>query len=187
VYYIFHNSIAFKHNQGTASLRADISMKILFIFVWVFLSGAAIHAHTEKTPTIIDNATTALTRFGWQDKVRIIPASAHKHKLLAQFVSAEAEAFVLNELKNSKKFKKSNGIMLRLFHPGAKKSFRELNRPSMHIIWYENRIEIHFDLHCPGLKRPFASYKHFREVFINFWHRSTTPQTKVARALQDNR
>jgi hypothetical protein len=162
-------------------------MKILFIFVWVVVNATVIHAHTEKTPTIIDNATKVLTRFGWQDKVRLIASSDDKYKLSAQFVSAEAEAFVLNELRNSKKFKKSNGIMLSLFHPGAKKSFRELNRPSMHIIWYENRIEIHFDLHCPGLKRPLESYEHFREVFMNFWHRSTTSQTKVARALQDNR
>ncbi len=106
MYYILHNQIAYKHNEGTALSGADIRMKILFIFVWVFVSGAAIHAHTEKTPTIIDNATTALTRFGWQDKVRFIPASAYKHKLSAQFVSAEAEAFVLDELKNSRKFKK---------------------------------------------------------------------------------
>jgi len=164
-----------------------LSIKILFIFVWIVLSGAVIHAHTEKNPTITDNAITVLTRFGWQDKVRFIPASADEHKLTAQFVSAEAEAFMLKELRNSKKFKRSNGIMLRLFHPGAKKSFRELNRPSMHIILYENKIEIHFDLHCPGVKRPLASYKHFREVFINFWHRSTTSQTKVSVALENNR
>lgn len=163
-----------------------MSIRILFIFVWVFLGSAAIHAHTETTPTIMDNATMVLTRFGWQDKVRFTSVSAYETKLTAQFVSAEAEAFVLNELRNSKKFKRSNGIMLSLFHPGAKKSFRELNRPSMHIIFYENKIEIHFDLHCPGLKRPLASYEHFREVFMNFWHRSTTSQTKVARALKNN-
>jgi hypothetical protein len=164
-----------------------LNIKILFIFVWVVLSSAVIHAHTEKNLTITDNAITVLTRFGWQDKVRFIPASADEHKLTAQFVSAEAEAFILNELRNSKKFKRSNGIMLRLFHPGAKKSFRELSRPSMHIILYENKIEIHFDLHCPGLKRPLESYKHFREVFINFWHRSTTSQSKVSVALENNR
>ena len=164
-----------------------MSIKILFIFVWVILGVAVTHANTEKNPTITDNAITALTRFGWQDKVSLLPASADKHKLTAQFVSPEAEAFILKELRNSKKFKRSNGIMLRLFHRGAKKSFRELSRPSMHIIFFENNIEIHFDLHCPGLKRPLASYKHFREVFINFWHRSTTSQKKVSVALENNR
>lgn len=164
-----------------------MSIKILFIFVWIILGAAAVYAHTEKNPTIMENATTALNRFGWQDKLRLLPASADTNCLTAQFVSAEAEAFIINELRNGKKFKRSNGIMLRLFHPGAKKSFRELNRPSMHIIFYENKIEIHFDLHCPGLKRPLASYKHFREVFINFWHRSATSQKKVSVALGNNR
>ncbi len=76
--------------------------------------------------------------------------------------------------------------MLKLFHRGAEKSFRELSRPSMHIILYENKIEMHFDMHCPGLKRPSESLRHFREVFVNFWRRPKISQEKVAAALQDN-
>ncbi len=76
--------------------------------------------------------------------------------------------------------------MLKLFHRGAKKSFRQLNRPSMHIILYEDKIEMHFDMHCPGLKRPLESLRHFREVFVNFWRRPKISQKKVAFALQDN-
>jgi hypothetical protein len=163
-----------------------MSIRILFIFVWIVVSGTVIHAHAVKTPTIIDNITTVLTKFGWQDKAKFISVSKDGHKVLAHFVSADAEAFVLNELTQSKDFKESDGVMLNLFHHGAQRSFREQNHPSLHIVWYENRIEIHFDLHCPGLKHPLESYEHFREIFMNFWHHSTTSQTKVAQALQNN-
>lgn len=178
--------MTYKYNEGITSLGADVSMKILFIFVWVIVSSAVIHAHTVKTSTIIDNTTMVLTKFGWQDKIKIISTSADGQNLSAQFVSADAEAFVLNALRQSKDFKRSNGIMLNLFHRGAKKSFREINRPSMHIILYENRIEIHFDLHCTGLKRPLESIRHFREVLVNFWRRPKISQKKVALAFQDN-
>jgi hypothetical protein len=148
------------------------------------MSGGIILAQTEKTPKITDNTTTVLTKYGWQDKIKFISVFADGHALWAQFISADAEASVLNALRQNKNFKSSNGIMLKLFHRGAKKSFRESKNPSLHIVFYENIIEIHFDLHFPALKHPLESYEHFREVFMNFWHHSATSQAKVARALK---
>ncbi len=160
-------------------------MKFLFILL-VVLTAGTLHAHSGKAPTIIENVSTALARYGWQDRIKLGAVSADGHEVSVQFVSIDDKNFVLKALKSSKHFKESGGIMLKLFHHGAQKSFREQSDPSMHIVWYENKVEIHFDLHCPGWKHPLKSYKHFREVFINWWHHSSTPQEKVAVRLQNN-
>jgi DNA polymerase I-like protein with 3'-5' exonuclease and polymerase domains len=159
-------------------------MKVLFILLAVLTAGT-VQAQSTKT-TITENVKTVLARYGWQDRIKLGTASADGHQVSVQFVSADDENFVFDELKSNTKFKESDGIMLNLFHHGAQKSFRELNEPSMHIVRYENKIEIHFDLHCPGLKHPLESYEHFREIFMNWWHHSCTSQEKVASKLKNN-
>lgn len=158
-------------------------MRFLFILLIILLPGTA-HAQSAKAPTIIENVSIVLARYGWKDRIKMTTASADGHEMWAQFASIDDENFVLNALKQSKSFKQSDGIMLKLFHRGAKKSFREQTDPSLHIVWYENNIEIHFDLHCPGWKHPLKSYKHFREVFMNWWHHSGTSQGKVSARLK---
>ena len=159
-------------------------MRFLLLLLMVLTAGTA-DAQTTKVPTIIENVNYVLAQYGWKDRIILGSAFADGHKVSAQFVSLEDGNFVIGALKKDKKFKESNGIMLSIFHRRAQKSFREQSDPSLHIVLYENKIEIHFDLHYPGWEHPLRSYEHFREVFMNWWHRSSTCQLKVAFRLQN--
>lgn len=159
-------------------------MKFLFILLVVLTAGTA-QAQSAKPPTIIANVSSVLARYGWEDRIKLGAVSADGGAVWGQFASADDKNFILGALKSGKNFKKSNGFMLKLFHRGAKKSFREQSDPSLHIVLYENKIEIHFDLHYPGWKHPLRCYGHFREVFMNWWHHSSTSQAKVASRLQN--
>ncbi|MGI8470550.1 MAG: hypothetical protein ACR2N3_19095 [Pyrinomonadaceae bacterium] len=161
-------------------------MRFLFILLIVLTAGAA-QAQSTKKPTIIDNLNPVLARYGWENRIKWGAISDDGHQVSAQFVSIADKNFVLNGLKQSKDFKESDGMSILLWHRGALKTFREQSEPSMHIVWYENKIEIHFDLHCPGWTHPLKSYKHFREVFTNLRKRSYTSQEKIARRLQNDR
>lgn len=160
-------------------------MKFLFVYL-IALTAVSVCAQSNAAPTITKNVSIALARIGWQDKIRLGKTSAKGDGITAQFSTAEDKKFVLAELKRSKDFKESNGLTLKYFHPGAERSFRQLSYPSLHIIWYKDRIELHFDMHCPGITHPIKSYRHFREVVVNWLHHSSTSQRRVAVGLENN-
>lgn len=160
-------------------------MRFLFI-PFVLLTATLTFAQTKTAPTITENVDTALARLGWSDKIRLGEASKNGSSITAHFVTTADKNFVLKRLEQSKDFKQSNGLTLMLFHHGAKRSFRQLSDPSLHIIWFGDKIEIHFDMHCPGLTHPLKSYRHFREVVVNWLYRSTTSQRRVSLGLINN-
>ncbi|MGI9035238.1 MAG: hypothetical protein ACR2GD_04275 [Pyrinomonadaceae bacterium] len=159
-------------------------MRFLFILLAV-LTAVTAQAQSAKEPTIIDNLNPIIAHYGWENRIKWGAISADGHQVTAQFVSTEDKNFVFNMLKQREKFKESDGLSIFLFHRGALKTFREQSEPSMHIIWYEDKIEIHFDLHSPGWSRPLKTYKHFREVFTDLRKGTFTSQTKIARRLQN--
>lgn len=161
-------------------------MRFLFILLVVLTTGTA-QAQTTEKPTIIDNLRPIIAHYGWTDRINWGAISADGHQVTAQFASADDKNFVFNMLKQRKYFKESNGMSIFLFHRGALKTFREQSEPSMHIVWYENKIEIHFDLHSPGWSHPLKTYKHFREVFTDLRKGKPTSQAKIARRLKNNR
>lgn len=159
-------------------------MRFLFVLLTVLTAGAA-QAQSAKASTIIENVGVVLARYGWTDKIKVGATSADGHMVSAKFASADDEKFILDALKTSRNFKESDGVMLKLFHHTAQKSFREQSDPSLHVVLFKDKIEIHFDLHYAGWKHPLESYEHFREVFMNWWHRSSTSQEKVAARLRN--
>ena len=161
-------------------------MKFLFI-LWVVLTTGTAQAQTAKEPTIIDNLRPVIAGYGWENRLKWSAVSADGHQVTAHFASATDKNFVYNALRQRKNFKESNGMSIWLWHRGALKTFRQQSEPSMHVIWYENKIQIHFDLNSPGWSHPLKTYKHFREVFTSLRKGKATSQTKIARRLENNR